>query len=196
VGLIVMSSEGRSGARKMFFGSTTERVLRETPVPVLVTPPAHGHGDVAAEVAARQLNRIIVPVDLAVSATPQLQAASRIATALRVPLVLVHVLEPVSIFEPVAASGDGMPAVNADLRRETRHRLERLIGADARAFTDVSEIVVAGKPYKEILRVASEQSADLIVVGAHGGPLGLPAFGSTTTHVLQEALCPVLTVHT
>jgi nucleotide-binding universal stress UspA family protein len=87
-------------------------------------------------------------------------------------------------------------AVNADLRRETRHRLERLIAADARAFTDVSEIVAAGKPYKEILRVASEQSADLIVVGAHGGPLGLPAFGSTTTHVLREAICPVLTVHT
>src|SRR5687767_15113860 len=38
VDLIVMSSHGHSGLRKTFFGSTTERVLRETSVPVLVTP--------------------------------------------------------------------------------------------------------------------------------------------------------------
>lgn len=36
--LIVMSTHGLTGMRKMFFGSTTERVLRETAVPVLTTP--------------------------------------------------------------------------------------------------------------------------------------------------------------
>src|SRR3954471_8516312 len=36
--LIVMSSRGATGLRKLFLGSTTERVLRETRVPVLVTP--------------------------------------------------------------------------------------------------------------------------------------------------------------
>jgi nucleotide-binding universal stress UspA family protein len=35
--LIVMGSHGATGFRKLFFGSTTERVLRETTVPVLVT---------------------------------------------------------------------------------------------------------------------------------------------------------------
>src|SRR5688500_16374792 len=38
--LIVMSSHGRSGAAKRFFGSTTEGVLRSTTTPVLVTPKA------------------------------------------------------------------------------------------------------------------------------------------------------------
>jgi universal stress protein A len=37
--LIVMSTHGLTGVRKMFFGSTTERVLRETTIPVLATPP-------------------------------------------------------------------------------------------------------------------------------------------------------------
>ena len=41
--LIVMSSHGLTGARKLFFGSTTERVLRETTVPVVVTS-AHDPG--------------------------------------------------------------------------------------------------------------------------------------------------------
>ena len=35
--LIVIGTHGLSGARKAFFGATTERVLRETTVPVLVT---------------------------------------------------------------------------------------------------------------------------------------------------------------
>src|SRR5690348_11686429 len=37
IGLIVMASHGSSGFRKLFFGSTAERVLRETTVPTLVT---------------------------------------------------------------------------------------------------------------------------------------------------------------
>jgi nucleotide-binding universal stress UspA family protein len=40
--LIVMSTHGLTGMRKLFFGSTTERVLRETTKPVLVTPPHDG----------------------------------------------------------------------------------------------------------------------------------------------------------
>ena len=38
--LIVMSTHGLTGMRKLFFGSTTERVLRETTIPVLATPPS------------------------------------------------------------------------------------------------------------------------------------------------------------
>jgi universal stress protein A len=37
--LIVMSTQGVTGARKMLFGSTTEGVLRHARVPVMVVPP-------------------------------------------------------------------------------------------------------------------------------------------------------------
>lgn len=36
--LVVMGTQGLEGARRMVFGSTTERVLRESPVPVLAVP--------------------------------------------------------------------------------------------------------------------------------------------------------------
>ena len=45
--LVVMSTHGLTGVRKLFFGSTAERVLRETTVPVLLTP-AHDHGPAQA----------------------------------------------------------------------------------------------------------------------------------------------------
>ena len=53
--LIVMSSHGLTGIRKLFFGSTAERVLRESDIPVLVTESADaGAGSWADLVAASQ----------------------------------------------------------------------------------------------------------------------------------------------
>jgi nucleotide-binding universal stress UspA family protein len=37
--LIAMGTHGRSGYRRMFFGSVTEQVLRRSSVPVLAVPP-------------------------------------------------------------------------------------------------------------------------------------------------------------
>jgi len=55
--------------------------------------------------------------------------------------------------------------------------------------------VLAGKPYREIVRMAGEQQAGLIVMGVHGrGALGRMFFGSTTQHVVRQAPCPVLTI--
>ncbi len=56
------------------------------------------------------------------------------------------------------------------------------------------QVVVLGRPKQEIFRVAQQDKADLIVIGAHGhhGILGL--LGSTTDRVLHQASCHVLTV--
>ena len=40
IDLIVMSTHGRSGVHRWIFGSVTQRVLRHSPVPVLIVPPA------------------------------------------------------------------------------------------------------------------------------------------------------------
>ena len=60
--------------------------------------------------------------------------------------------------------------------------------------TGISPVVALGRPWEEILRVAEQEAADLIVIGAHGhhGILGL--LGSTTDRVLHRASCHVLTV--
>src|SRR5688572_22488420 len=58
--LIVMSTHGLTGMRKLFFGSTTERVLRETAVPVLATPPT-ADGPASIEDVRRLVGRLLVP---------------------------------------------------------------------------------------------------------------------------------------
>ena len=104
--LIVMSSRGNSGVRKLFFGATTERVLRETEFPVLVTP-AHDAGPADLESLRRTLHHVLVPIDFMGATSEQVNVARAIADALQTPLVLAHVIEPLwfATANPFAAAG-------------------------------------------------------------------------------------------
>ena len=67
--------------------------------------------------------------------------------------------------------------------------------AEARPGSNVQELVVSGRAYREILETAATKEKDLIVMGAQGrGGVGLTLFGSTTHQVVRAATCPVLTV--
>ena len=52
-----------------------------------------------------------------------------------------------------------------------------------------------GRASQEIVRVASEEKADVIVMGTHGYTgMAHVLLGSTAERVLRRAPCPVLTV--
>jgi universal stress protein E len=59
----------------------------------------------------------------------------------------------------------------------------------------VSERLEEGIPWREVLRVAEAEDADVIVLGAHSrGVLEQAFFGSTVNHIVREARRPVLVV--
>ena len=72
--------------------------------------------------------------------------------------------------------------------------LHEAIPEAVRGLGPLEELVAEGKAYREILRLADEEKADLIVIGAHGSAGGFNAFGSTTNQVVRRATCPVLTL--
>jgi nucleotide-binding universal stress UspA family protein len=73
--------------------------------------------------------------------------------------------------------------------------LKDAIPDSVRAFCTVDTVLATGKPYREILRIAEEQKADLLVVGIHGrGAIDRLLFGSTAQHLVRRASCPVLTL--
>ena len=187
IDLIVMGTHGRSGFDRLMLGSTTETLLHKAPCPVLTVP---AHTPDASSVSA-PFTRVLCAVDFSPGSLRALALAESLAGEAAANLNVIHVLEPASVFEPVAVAPDGLP-VSGELQRAARHRLQELVKPDTRAFADVDETVSAGKPYQEILRAATEQGSDLIVLGVAGHHLA--GFGSTTTHVVREAECPVLTV--
>ena len=177
--LIVMSSHGLTGARKLFFGSTTERVLRETTVPVLVTPPVNP-GPVHIEDARRLIGRIVVPVDLSPASVHQTQVASGLAEALNLPLLLVHVIEPV---KSALLSRLHLTGLDSNRRAVAEDGLNELVAAIPRGVRSEA-LIVFGDPAEEAAKVVRDRGAGLVVMGLHGSPLLGPRMGSVTYRML------------
>lgn len=177
--LIVMSTHGLTGMRKLFFGSTTERVLRETSVPVLAVPPAGESPESFADIR-RLVGRILVPVDLGPSSLHQVQIARGLANALQVPFVITHVIEPVR--SPLAARLH-LPSVQLERRTRAEDALGELLATVPRHL-HAEALVAYGDPAEEIAKIARERQAGLIVVGLHGSPVLGPRMGSVTYRVL------------
>lgn len=177
--LIVMSTHGLTGIRKLFFGSTTERVLRETSWPVLLTPPTDP-GPVKAEDARRLMGRILVPVDLSPASLEQAQAARALAEALGLPLILLHVLEPL---KSRLAARLHLAGVEADRRAVAEDGLSELL-ATLPLRLHPEGLVAYGDPAEEVAKVARDRQAGLVVMGLHGSPLLGPRMGSVTYRLL------------
>ena len=185
--LIVMSSHGLTGARKLFFGSTTERVLRETNVPVLVTPPVNP-GVVHIEEAGQLLGRIVVPVDLSPSSAYQTRIAGGLAEALSIPIILLHVIEPARSLLLARQNVTGLESNRRVAAEEALGGLLAIIPPRIRPKTEA--LIVSGDPAEEAAKVVHDRRAGLVVMGLHGSPLIGPRMGSVTYRML--CLSPTL----
>jgi len=187
--LIVMSSRGQTGVRKMFFGSTTERVLRETSVDVLVTPPERPPSFAAAELATH-LGHVLVPVALAGPSSRQVTTAVRVAQALSLPLLFAHVVEPIAIPARVRRALTG---IDASRRGRAEERLQEIV-ASADAGVQTETLVLSGDPADEIVKLSAARHANLIVMGLHSSEVLGRRMGSVTYRVLASSQKLVLAV--
>jgi nucleotide-binding universal stress UspA family protein len=177
--LIVISTHGLTGVRKLFFGSTTERVLRETTRPVLITPPADP-GPISLADARKLLRCIVVPVDLTPASRHQSTAAARLAEAAGVPLILVHVVEPV---KSRLAARLHVAGIEADRRAVAEDGLQEIV-ASLPADVHAEALIAYGDPAEELAKVAHDRRAGLVIMGLHGSPLLGPRMGSVTYRML------------
>ena len=170
----------------MFFGSTTERVLRETTVPVLIVPGG-GPGVSSLDEAAARVRRVLVPVLFPPSSAQPLAVGRAVSEALGVPSLLLHVVEPLRALSPRA------DALVPGIERERRARAEaELARVTAGQGPSAEALIAYGEPSEEIVKVARDRHAGLIVMGLQGSSLSGPRIGSVTYRVLCAAPCPVL----
>jgi nucleotide-binding universal stress UspA family protein len=189
--LVVMGTHGRTGFEHLLLGSVTEKVLRRAGCPVLVVG---AEGPISAPGLFR---RILCAVDLSDHSRQTIDTALAFAQEGDAAVTLLHVVNAASP-SAVSALFRPLPAMDARRRELEEASLATLRAAtpdDAREFCDVKELAVTGTPWREILAVADERKADLVVMGAHGhGPVGERLFGSTTSQVVRRSACPVLVV--
>ena len=189
--LIVISTHGLTGIRKLFFGSTTERVLRETTRPVLITPPLDP-GQVSLDDATRLLRRIVVPVDLSPASRHQTTIAAGLSDTAGVPLILVHVIEPV---KSRLAARLHLAGVDANRRADAEDQLQA-IAASLPPSVHTEALLAYGDPAEELAKVVHDRKPGLVVMGLNGSPVLGPRMGSVTyrmlclVHTLVLALPP------
>ena len=191
--LIVMGTHGASGFERLVLGSVTEKVLRKAACPVLTVPRALPDAVPAGPVVFKQ---ILCAVDFSECSLAALNYALSLAQEAGGRLTVVHVLGGELL--PDAVLADQHLSVLAYQRQRedvAQRRLSEVVPATAATYCQVEPTIARGKPWREIVGIASAQRSDLIVLGVHGrSTIDLMFFGSTAQQVVRHAGCPVLTV--
>jgi nucleotide-binding universal stress UspA family protein len=194
IDLVTVVTHGRRGLARALFGSTAEEIIAEAPCPVLtVRPPQHDFVHHRGEKTEVLLNRILLATNFRPSSFSAMKTARLIAEATRAELHAVYVIgdsfEQLSLLFPE----EGGLALSR-LRREAKERMEAF--AHERG-AQVTVHAAEGRPYAEIVGLAAEIDADLIVIGTsvHASLFGgAPVLGAEIERVVRNAPCPVLCV--
>lgn len=190
--MVVLGTHGRSGFEHLILGSVAEKVVRKARCPVMTIPPAAAD---ATKAVPALFHHIVAGIDFSDASLHALKYALSLAEEADAHLTVLRVVEvPRELAQWAAESEEGKGYVERWKTSAWTH-LRDLVPDDARVYCHVEERVETGQPYRELLRVAAEQAAGLIVIGAHGhGMLDRMFFGSTAQHVVRQAACPVLTL--
>ena len=144
-----------------------------------------------------RLKKILLPTDFSGCANYALPYAAAIALAANAEIICVHVVEPVVPAVGYTGLADPMPIadISEQLEDSAERQLPKLAECEECVGLNVEEVIVHGDAAAEIVRVATEEEVDLIVISSHGRTgLGRIIFGSTAESVVRHAACPVLVV--
>jgi nucleotide-binding universal stress UspA family protein len=189
--LIVMGTHGLSGYEKFLFGSTTERVLRQTEVPVLAVPLAEVDPTTLTAAGARlHAGPVLSAIDFTDGSVDLTRFASEVAEMFGSPLVLLHV---VPLVHAPSRLESALEAEDA-LRLDRAHRRLEALAAEAMSGGQAETVVASGRPAEQIAGLAVRLEASLVVLNLQGGGL----FGSRPGAVAYRVLCltqvPVLVI--
>jgi nucleotide-binding universal stress UspA family protein len=177
-GLLVVGSQGLDALDRFMLGSVSTNLIHHATCPVLV---------VKGE--AVPLRRIILATDGSDASSKALkfvltkfQSDQSTSKGRRVPIhvTVFHVL-PLVMYP--------------GLKKASKTLLDQSVQKLIKAGFTAEPLCYLGNPAEEIMKAASQQRADLIVMGAQGlGAIARFLIGSVSTRVVQHANCAVLVV--
>jgi nucleotide-binding universal stress UspA family protein len=183
IDLVVVGTQGTGGLQKMLLGSGAEQIFRQAKCPVLSVGPGV-KGELPREV---EFKNILFATDFGLGAEREAAYAFSFAQEHQANLTLLHVV----------THADDYSEHGLGLKREAiTHELAELVPVGGEIWCMPEFRMRLGEPVEEILQVAIEMKADLIVIGAQHRK-GLAAGhvpNSIAYKVVCGAPCPVLTV--
>ena len=184
--LIVMATHGRSGLARVMIGSVAQRVVSESPVPVLLLRPG-GH-------RVAHLMTLLVPVDGTPEGSRALSVALPLAQETGARIVLLQVVVPfIQRYFDESLTVD--PMWDEEALTSARDYVETLAGRLREAGVSAQGRVTQGPIPQQIVDTAADVAADVIVMSTHAltGP-ARALLGSIADEVVRTAPLPVLLV--
>lgn len=141
--------------------------------------------------------KILFSTDFSENSIPARKCAEEYSKAFGAELSILHVVNTSGIGYP--SLEEGVPVdirvLVENMQRSVDKALALLAAELGGAAFSVKTFSRIGGPAQEIVRFASEQGMDLIIMGTHGRT-GIKhlIMGSTAENVVRTADCPVLTV--
>jgi nucleotide-binding universal stress UspA family protein len=176
VQLVAIGSRGLDALDRFMLGSVSTYAIHHVSCSLLVVREA-----------PRALRQIVLAID---GSAPSKKAVQFLLRSMR-PWKDVPDQDPITV-----TVSHVMPFLKyPELREAGKAMVEECANKLARAGYIVEQSPKLGNPADEILNIAEERKADLIVTGAKGlGAIGRFLLGSVSTRVVQHATCSVLVV--
>ena len=189
VELIALASHGHRGLDRIFYGSTAERILRTSHVPVLlVKSVGHRRADGPPPLDDALVQRILVPLDGSEQAEAALDRAVEVAVRNDAVIHAVRVLADTrrSAFFPPVDVG------TLDAERQVSY-LGAIVDRLAARSVSAEMAVLRGGVASAVQEYVREHEIDLVVMTTHGrSGLARLLLGSTAEELLRTLMVPIL----
>jgi len=195
IDLLVLSTHGRGGLKKIILGSVAEELFRRASCPVLTVGPA-----VPAEPeGAKEFRQILFATDFGPASLHALPYALSLAKESKARLIILHVVLPVPILDvgPYWYTGTDVVKQQKTARARYIAKLKELIPPEVNLPFDPEFLVDFDFAPEAILKTAADLQADLIVMGVNQSAWARASAHlpwATAYEVVCHARCPVLTV--
>lgn len=197
IGLIVMSTHGRSGIKRWAMGSVVDKVLRATRQPLALVRAKGARPDMLVE--RNILSKILVTLDGSKESEAVIPYIEELASKLKAEVILLQVIAP---DYHIYAAGGPEYGVYAEQQMESmkkfaRDYLEEIITRlKQREVTAKAEIML-GTVAETIINFADQTNASLVAMTTHGrSGVSRWALGSVAERVLRAGNTPLLLVRT
>jgi nucleotide-binding universal stress UspA family protein len=196
VGLLIMTSHGRSGILSWATGSIASKLLQAATMPVLLVKAAKPKRRVTREVL---LNRILLPLDGSEAGEAAVAYVGELMSRLESEVTLLGVISSGQHIRSVGGLDYiSYPPEQIEIfKKEAQEYLDGVYRRlkRRRGTVRVTINVGAGDVGQGIIKFAEEKGVDLIAVSSHGhSGIEKWVFGSIANKVVQGSKAPVLVV--
>jgi len=141
------------------------------------------------------IRKLMATTDFSEPARKGILVANELAVHFGADLFLVHVIPPSHFVPPAGTGGFDISKLTEEIQAAAKQSLDRIIQEDISDKVNVRGLMLMGPPADEIVKRASEEEADAIVISTHGlTGWRRFVFGSVAEKVVRLAECPVITI--